>query len=51
MDNHDSPWIIMIHHGESAGRKQTKAMLGSLEGMNMPAVHPYTTRSVPIESP
>ena len=22
MDNHDSPWIIMIHHGESAGRKK-----------------------------
>ena len=30
MDNHGSPWIIMVHHGESAGRKQTKVMLGSL---------------------
>ena len=51
MDNHGSPWIIMIHHGESAGRKQTKVMLGSILGMNMHQIHPYPKISVPVESP
>ena len=28
MDNHGSPWIIMIHHGESAGRKKKQSYVG-----------------------
>ena len=31
MDNHESPWIIMVHHGESAGRKK-KMYVGKLGG-------------------
>ena len=57
MDNHDSPcnhgspWIIMSHHGESAGRKQTKVMLGCILGMNMHQIHRNPMISVPVESP
>ena len=51
MDNHGSPWVIIAHHGESAGRTKKKYVgkLGGHEHASHPSIsNQIGTNQIPM---
>ena len=49
MDNHDSPWIIMIQHGESTGQSYVGLYFGHEHASDPSKSNEIGTSRIPVQ--